>query len=35
MNSLYLSLAGGGGDGGAWFIYACMFAIVFIMLVSS
>jgi hypothetical protein len=31
MNSLCLSLAGGGG---AWFIYACMLAIVFAMLVS-
>jgi hypothetical protein len=35
MNSLCLSLAGGGGVGGAWFIWACMLAIVFTMLVSS
>jgi hypothetical protein len=35
MNSLCLSLADGGGGGGAWFIWACMLAVVFAMLVSS
>jgi hypothetical protein len=35
MNSLYLSLAGAAGGGGAWFIWACMLAIMFTMLVSN